>query len=131
MVTVLEATLAFCAWLPIMLATTYYTLGEAGVLTFLPIWGLSLAYPFMKRLIPFPQVILGAVIGGAVFPGWVAVTQNLSNVPQAIPLFAATVSWVVYFDTIYATQVRSLLQLHQQTNLTDGGIVKKKTGSSR
>lgn len=126
MVTVLEATLAFCAWLPIMLATTYYTLGEAGVLAFLPIWGLSLAYPFMKRLIPFPQVILGAVIGGAVFPGWVAVTQDLSNVPQAIPLFAATVSWVVYFDTIYATQVRSVLQLHQQTDLTDGGIVKKK-----
>ena len=106
MVTPFEATLAFCAWLPIVLATTYSTLGEAGVLTFLPVWVLSTAYPFMKRFIPFPQIILGAVIGGAVFPGWVAVTGDLSDVPQAMPLFAATVSWVVYFDTIYATQVR-------------------------
>lgn len=107
MITPFEATLAFCAWLPIVLATTYSTLGEAGVLTFIPVWVLSTAYPFMKRFIQFPQVILGAVIGGAVFPGWVAVTGDLNDVLQAMPLFAATLSWVIYFDTIYATQDRA------------------------
>lgn len=58
----------------------------------------------MKRLIPFPQVVLGAVIGAAVFPGWAAVTNDLSGLEQSLPLFAATMSWVIYFDVFYATQ---------------------------
>lgn len=105
MLTVPEAIAAFIAWIPVTLAITYYTLGDAGVVTFLPIWGLSLIYPFMKRLIPFPQIILGAIIGGAVFPGWVSITNDLSDWDQALPLFAATMSWVIYFDVFYASQV--------------------------
>ncbi len=105
MITVPEATIAFLAWLPLVVTVTYTTLGEAGVLTFLPIWGLSLIYPFMKRLIPFPQIILGAIIGAAVFPGWTAITGDLSDLEDALPLFAATMSWVVYFDIFYAVQV--------------------------
>ena len=105
MVTVPEATIAFLAWLPLVVTVTYTTLGKVGVLTFLPIWGLSLIYPFMKRLITFPQVILGAIIGAAVFPGWTAVTGDLSDLKDALPLFAATMSWVVYFDIFYAVQV--------------------------
>lgn len=105
MLTLPEAVAAFIAWMPISLGITYYTLGEAGVITFLPIWGLSMLYPFMKRLIPFPQVVLGAIIGGAVFPGWTAITKDLSDLDQALPLFAATVSWVIYFDVFYAMQV--------------------------
>jgi 4-hydroxybenzoate polyprenyltransferase len=60
----------------------------------------------MKRLIPFPQVVLGAVIGGAVFPGWVSITNHISweDFEAALPLFFATASWVVYFDVFYATQ---------------------------
>lgn len=88
-----------------VVAITYSTLGEAGILTFLPIWGLSLFYPFMKRLMPFPQIILGAIIGAAVFPGWTAITGDLSDLGDALPLFAATMSWVVYFDLFYAIQV--------------------------
>ena len=105
MITVPEAVAAFVAWLPLVVAITYTTLGEAGVLTFLPIWGLSLIYPFMKRLVPFPQVILGAIIGAAVFPGWAAITGDLGDLGNALPLFAATMSWVVYFDIFYAIQV--------------------------
>lgn len=100
-----EAVVAFFGWQVIAVGTTYLTLGEAGVMTFIPIWVLSLLYPFMKRLTSFPQVILGAVIGGAVFPGWASVTGNLHGLDQALPLFAATMCWVVYFDVFYATQV--------------------------
>ena len=105
MITVPEAIVAFLSWLPVVVAITYSTLGEAGILTFLPIWGLSLVYPFMKRLVPFPQVVLGVIIGAAVFPGWAAITGDLSDLDNALPLFAATMSWVVYFDLCYAIQV--------------------------
>ena len=99
-----EAITTFLAWIPIILATTNYTLGELGVIAFIPIWILSLTYPFMKRIIPFPQVVLGAIIGAAVFPGWVAVTNDLNGLEKGLPLFAATACWVIYFDVFYATQ---------------------------
>ncbi|KAL9618590.1 MAG: hypothetical protein Q9160_006701 [Pyrenula sp. 1 TL-2023] len=101
-----EAVVAFCGWMVVAVGTTYITLGEAGVMTFVPIWVLSLMYPFMKRLTSFPQVVLGAIIGGAVFPGWASVTGHLHGLDQALPLFAATMSWVIYFDVFYATQDR-------------------------
>ncbi|KAL8663149.1 MAG: hypothetical protein Q9202_004081 [Teloschistes flavicans] len=101
-----EAILTFLAWIPIVLATTYYTLGENGLITFAPVWLLSLIYPFMKRLIPYPQLVLGAIIGAAVFPGWSAITGSLDGMDRAVPLFAATFSWVVYFDVFYAMQDR-------------------------
>lgn len=96
-----EAIMTFIAWIPIVLATTYYTLGEAGVITFTPIWVLSLIYLFMKRLIPCPQVVLGAIIGAAVFLGWAAVTNDLSGLEKGLPLFAAAMSWIIYFDVFY------------------------------
>lgn len=99
-----EAVAAFFAWIPVIFGVTYLTLGKPGVITFIPIWVLSLVYPFMKRHIQFPQVILGAVIGAAVFPGWVAVTNDLNGLEKGLPLFAATMSWVIYFDVFYATQ---------------------------
>ena len=125
MITFPEAIVAFLAWLPVVAAITYSTLGEAGILTFLPIWGLSLVYPFMKRLIPFPQVVLGAIIGAAVFPGWAAITGDLSDLENALPLFAATMSWVVYFDLCYA------LQVFQSCSWMMGRVSKSSTGSFR
>lgn len=113
MITLWEAVTAFLVWIPLTIGITYWTLGETGVITFAPIWGLSMIYPFMKRLIPFPQVVLGAIIGGAVFPGWAAVVNNLSTLHEALPLFLATMSWVVYFDVFYATQVSSCAEAYQ------------------
>ena len=109
-----EAIAAFLAWIPVTGAITYYTLGMTGVKTFAPIWIMSLIYPFLKRVIHFPQICLGVIIGGAVFPGWTSITGDLSNIKEAIPLFAATVSWVIYFDTFYATQVRRVRKLPPQ-----------------
>ncbi|TGJ86894.1 hypothetical protein E0Z10_g1855 [Xylaria hypoxylon] len=99
-----NAVLAFLLWMPVTVWVTNATLGDKAVIAFVPIWILSFVYPFMKRLIPFPQVVLGATIGAAVFPGWVAITQRLDDVGEAVPLFWATAVWVVYFDVIYATQ---------------------------
>ncbi|KAK6008857.1 hypothetical protein QM012_000760 [Aureobasidium pullulans] len=104
MITRAEAAAAFIVWVPINLIATWFLLGKNGVISFTPIWILSLIYPFMKRVIPFPQVVLGAIIGGAVFPGWVAITKSLDGLAAALPLFAATATWVVYFDVFYATQ---------------------------
>lgn len=125
MITLSEAVTAFLVWIPFTIGITYWSLGETGVITFAPIWALSLIYPFMKRLIPFPQLILGAIIGGAVFPGWAAVTNDLSNLQEALPLFLATMSWVVYFDVFYATQVSSYAEAHQSRRGIDSN------GSSR
>jgi len=105
MLTTGEAIAAFIAWIPVTVGITYLTLGSVGVITFSPIWVFSLIYPFMKRVMPFPQVILGGVIGGAVFPGWASITNNLEGLEQALPLFAAVMAWVIYFDVFYATQV--------------------------
>lgn len=105
MLTVGEAYVALLAWLPVVFGTTYLTLGEAGVWTFTPVWVLSIIYPFMKRVTSFPQIVLGAIIGAAVFPGWASATGDLSTLSQGLPLFLATASWVVYFDLFYAEQV--------------------------
>lgn len=104
MITVSEAIAVFIAWLPICYYLVKYSLGDEAVIAFIPVWVFSTVYPFMKRVIPFPQVVLGGIIGGAVFPGWVAVTQNMDDIQAALPLFFATASWVVYFDLFYATQ---------------------------
>lgn len=106
MISTSEAVVAFLCWLPVTLAITWGTLGPAVTAGFIPVWVLSTIYPFMKRIMPFPQVVLGAIIGGAVFPGWVGITGDLKDLDQALPLFFATASWVVYFDVFYATQDR-------------------------
>lgn len=107
MLTTREALIAFFAWIPIVYGTTYLTLGNAGMWTFAPVWALSMIYPLMKRVTNFPQIVLGAIIGAAVFPGWASVTGDLSTLDQAVPLFFATASWVIYFDLFYAEQVLS------------------------
>ncbi|KAL7952722.1 UbiA prenyltransferase family [Trichoderma compactum] len=105
-----EAIVAFVAWMWASLYITRFTLGEPAVTAFVPIWVLSAVYPFMKRFIPFPQLVLGGVIGAAVFPGWAAVTRAPLDMwggmvaRDALPLFGAGFCWVVYFDIFYATQ---------------------------
>jgi 4-hydroxybenzoate polyprenyltransferase len=99
-----EAIFAFLCWIPVTLGTTWAILGPAVMVSYIPVWVLSFIYPFMKRLIHFPQVVLGAIIGGAVFPGWVGITNELNNLDQALPLFFATAFWVIYFDIFYATR---------------------------
>jgi 4-hydroxybenzoate polyprenyltransferase len=105
-----EAVIAFIVWMVATYYITLFTLGQPAVVALVPVWVLSAVYPLMKRVIPFPQLVLGVVIGAAVFPGWAAVTETPLDTwggmvaKDALPLFGAGFCWVVYFDIFYATQ---------------------------
>ncbi|KAF3941745.1 hypothetical protein ABW19_dt0200455 [Dactylella cylindrospora] len=103
MISVQEALITFFVEMGLTAFISYRALGHDGALVCAPIWFLSAVYPFMKRVVQWPQLILGPTIGMAVFPGWVTVA-GLDTVGDAVPMVLATTAWVVYFDTIYATQ---------------------------
>jgi 4-hydroxybenzoate polyprenyltransferase len=62
------------------------------------------AYPFMKRIMPFPQAWLGLVFTWGVPVGWIAMRGDRLEVMAA--LYAGAVLWCVGYDTIYACQDR-------------------------
>ena len=59
-------------------------------------------YPFMKRVMPLPQGVLGLAFAWGALMGWVAVFARLD--PPALLLYAGTLCWVIGYDTIYAVQ---------------------------
>jgi len=59
-------------------------------------------YPFMKRVMPMPQAVLGLAFAWGALMGWVAVFARLDA--PALLLYAGTICWVVGYDTIYAVQ---------------------------
>ncbi|RVU19739.1 4-hydroxybenzoate octaprenyltransferase [Methylobacterium oryzihabitans] len=59
-------------------------------------------YPFMKRVMPVPQVVLGLAFAWGGLMGWVGLTGSLDA--PALWLYAGTIAWVVGYDTIYAVQ---------------------------
>ena len=62
--------------------------------------GLTIAYPFVKRIVSIPQFILGAAFGWAVPMAFAAQT---GGTPQlAWLLFGAALIWAVVYDTFYA-----------------------------
>lgn len=61
-----------------------------------------LTYPFMKRVIWLPQIVLGFAFSWGALMGWAAAFGSLSLAP--ILLYAAAIAWVVGYDTIYALQ---------------------------
>jgi len=62
------------------------------------------AYPFMKRIMPFPQGWLGLVFTWGAPVGWIALRGDRLEVMAA--LYAGSVLWCVGYDTIYACQDR-------------------------
>ena len=85
----------------------------ASLLLFLPsmtVWlapvavGLAAIYPFAKRLLPLPQLVLGLAFGWGVLMAWAAVEQQLPL--PAWLVYGATICWAVAYDTIYAVQDR-------------------------
>ncbi len=88
-------------------------LGATGLLWFLnPLtWilapvALVLAglYPFCKRFLHIPQLILGVAFGWGGVMAWAAVRHELETGTWL--LFAATICWAIVYDTIYAIQDR-------------------------
>lgn len=59
-------------------------------------------YPFMKRIMPMPQAVLGLAFAWGALMGWVAVFGRLDA--PAYLLYAGTIAWVIGYDTIYAVQ---------------------------
>ena len=60
------------------------------------------AYPWMKRLIWWPQAFLGLTFNlGALF-GWLAAGEPIAL--PALLLYAAGICWTLGYDTIYAVQ---------------------------
>lgn len=59
-------------------------------------------YPFMKRVMPMPQAVLGLAFSWGALMGWVALFGRLD--PPAFWLYAGTIAWVIGYDTIYAVQ---------------------------
>jgi 4-hydroxybenzoate polyprenyltransferase len=62
------------------------------------------AYPFMKRIMGFPQAWLGLVFTWGAPVGWIALRSDRLDVMAA--LYAGSVLWCVGYDTIYALQDR-------------------------
>lgn len=62
--------------------------------------GLAAIYPFMKRFIQAPQVVLGWAFAWSIPMAFAAHTQHIP--PVAWTLFITTNCWIVAYDTIYA-----------------------------
>ncbi|MCX7124122.1 MAG: 4-hydroxybenzoate octaprenyltransferase [Gammaproteobacteria bacterium] len=61
---------------------------------------LAIAYPFMKRIIHFPQVVLGIAYNWGIVMAFAAVQNHTPW--QAWYLLAIAVIWTVAYDTMYA-----------------------------
>ncbi len=62
------------------------------------------AYPFMKRITDWPQLVLGFAFSWGGLMGWAAHFGALDG--PAFALYAGSVLWVIGYDTIYAHQDR-------------------------
>jgi len=61
-------------------------------------------YPFMKRITYWPQIVLGLAFSWGALMGWPATFGRLDW--PALVLYAAAITWVIGYDTIYAHQDR-------------------------
>ncbi len=60
------------------------------------------AYPFMKRVTDWPQLVLGLAFSWGALMGWAAEFGDLDG--PAGMLFVGSVLWTIGYDTIYAHQ---------------------------
>ncbi|WP_376710193.1 4-hydroxybenzoate octaprenyltransferase [Pseudochrobactrum lubricantis] len=60
------------------------------------------AYPFMKRITDWPQLVLGMAFSWGALVAWSAQTGSLSLSP--VLLYIGAILWTIGYDTIYAHQ---------------------------
>ena len=84
----------------------YITLGPLSFVVVLPIYLLAAVYPLAKRFLPWPQLVLAPTFALTVLLGWISV-RGLVYLTASVPLSAFFAVWAVYFDTVYALQVRT------------------------
>ena len=66
--------------------------------------GVVAIYPLMKRVIWWPQIVLGLAFSWGALMGYAAVFGRLDA--AALLLYAGSIAWVIGYDTIYAHQDR-------------------------
>src|ERR1700750_1983612 len=59
-------------------------------------------YPFMKRIIWWPQIVLGLAFSWGALMGFAVTLARIDA--AALWLYAGSISWVIGYDTIYAHQ---------------------------
>lgn len=64
---------------------------------------LVVAYPLMKRITYWPQLVLGMTFNWGALLGWSAV-QGTCDWSVCVPLYFSGVCWTIIYDTIYAHQ---------------------------
>jgi 4-hydroxybenzoate polyprenyltransferase len=60
------------------------------------------AYPFMKRITYWPQIVLGLAFSWGALMGFAVQFGRLEV--AALALYAGSIAWVIAYDTIYAHQ---------------------------
>jgi 4-hydroxybenzoate polyprenyltransferase len=60
------------------------------------------AYPFMKRITYWPQIVLGLAFSWGALMGFAATFGRIDA--MAVVLYAGSIAWVIGYDTIYAHQ---------------------------
>src|ERR1700675_4183790 len=59
-------------------------------------------YPFMKRIIWWPQIVLGLAFSWGALMGFAVTLERIDA--AALLLYAGSIAWVIGYDTIYAHQ---------------------------
>jgi 4-hydroxybenzoate polyprenyltransferase len=89
--------LASLVGLAVLLQFNWFTIGLAVASL-----GLVAAYPFAKRVMRYPQLVLGLAFNWGALVGWAAIRGSIGW--PAIILYFGCVLWTVGYDTIYAHQ---------------------------
>ncbi len=82
----------------LQLNTTSQLLGASSL-------ALVAAYPFMKRLVNWPQTFLGLTFNWGALLGWTGVTGSIAGlISNALPFYIGGIFWTLFYDSIYAFQ---------------------------
>jgi 4-hydroxybenzoate polyprenyltransferase len=73
-----------------------------AILTGIASLAIVAAYPFMKRITYWPQIVLGLAFSWGALMGFAVVFGRIDA--TALLLYAGSIAWVIAYDTIYAHQ---------------------------
>jgi 4-hydroxybenzoate polyprenyltransferase len=95
---------AFMVALSLVGLTVLLQFNTVTIMTGIASLGVVAAYPFMKRITYWPQIVLGLAFSWGALMGWPAVFGGFDLAP--VLLYAGAIAWVIGYDTIYAHQDR-------------------------
>jgi 4-hydroxybenzoate polyprenyltransferase len=97
-----RAALAFLVAQALVGLAVLLQLNRFAIATGIASLGIVALYPFMKRVIWLPQIVLGLAFAWGGLMGWAAAFGRLDS--PALLIYAAAIAWTVGYDTIYALQ---------------------------